>query len=179
MTAAGTAAGEYVLIGKVSQAHGLRGEIKVYPYSGQQGNFLGYKKIFLAAGEDEARIPYSVESSRVQGKLVRLKLSGVTSRNDAELLVGRAVWLRCRDLPRLGKDEYYWSDLIGKLAVTDEGRELGRVKSVMATAAHDILTVTDHGHEYLIPLGAGFLVRLDENEVVLNLPPGLLEINQS
>ncbi len=179
MTVAGTAAGEYVLLGKVAQPHGIRGEIKVYPYSGQQDNFLGYKKIFLAAGEDEAWIPYTVESSRVQGQLALLKLSGVTSRNDAELLVGRAVWLRRRDLPRLKKGEYYWSDLVGKRAVTDEGRELGRVKSVMATAAHDILTVTDQGQEYLIPLNDEFLVRLDENEVVLNLPPGLLEMNRS
>ncbi len=179
MTAAGTDAGEYVLIGKVAKPHGIRGEIKVYPYSGRQDNFLGYKKIFLAAGEDEARIPYGVESSRIQGKLALLKLSGVTTRNAAELLVGRAVWLLRRDLPGLKKGEYYWNDLVGKRAVTDEGRELGQVKSVMATAAHDILTVTDRGHEYLIPLAGEILVRLDENEVVLNLPPGLLEINRS
>ncbi|GBE13627.1 ribosome maturation factor RimM [bacterium BMS3Bbin14] len=177
MTAAGKDAGEYVLIGKVAKPHGIKGEIKVYPYSGQQDNFLGYKKIFLAAGEDGVRIPYTVESSRVQGKLALLRLSGVSTRNDAEGLIGSAVWLRRRDLPGLKKGEYYWSDLVGKRAVTDEGRELGLVKSVMTTAAHDILTVTDHGHEYLIPLAGGFLVRLDENEVVLNLPPGLLEIN--
>lgn len=178
MTAAGTDAG-YVLVGKVAKPHGIRGEIKVYPYSGQQDNFLGYKEIFLAAGEDEARIPYAVESSRVQGKLALLKLSGVSTRNEAELLVGSAVWLRRRDLPGLKKGEYYWSDLVGKRAVTDGGRELGLVKGVMATAAHDILTVTDHGRDYLIPLAGEFLVRLDENEVVLNLPPGLLEINKS
>ncbi len=179
MTFAGTDAGEYVLLGKVAQPHGIRGEIKVYSFSGQQDNFLGYKKIFLASGEDEARILYTIESSRVLGKLALLKLSGVASRNDAELLVGRTVWLRHRDLPRLEEGEYYWRDLIGKRAVTDQGRELGRVKGIMATAAHDILTVTDHGHEYLVPLCGAFLVRIDENEVVLSLPPGLLEMNRS
>ena len=167
------------MLGKITKPHGIRGEVKMYPYSGQPENFLNYRKIYVDSGVDDARIPYTVERARVQGNTVILKMAGCEDRNLAEALVNREVWLEYGDLPELSDDEYYWADLDGKLVCTDDGVELGRVTGILDTGAHGILSVTGKGNEYLIPIRKEFVVRIDDHEVVLRLPPGLLEINRS
>ncbi|MCL7489640.1 MAG: ribosome maturation factor RimM [Desulfobulbaceae bacterium] len=178
MAAGGINAGEFVLLGKITKPHGIRGEVKVYPFSGQPENFLNYKNILLGMEDSEERIPYRIDKARIQGKMVLLQLRDCTTRNEAESLVGRQVWLRRSDLPAPEEDEFYLLELEGKNVVTIDGQELGRVTGVLATAGHDILTVTGMRHEYLIPVEKSFIVRIDDKEVVLDVPPGLLDINR-
>ncbi len=168
---------DFVLLGKVTRAHGIRGEIKVFPYSGEPGNFRSYRTLYLSAGSGSARRAFACERARIQGNQALLKLEGCSSRDQAELLVGSEVWLHRDDLPPLEDDEYYLHELEGKLVVTGQGREIGRVTGIMATGAHDILVVREGAREHLLPLVPEFLVRIEEERVVLDLPPGLLEIN--
>jgi len=178
MTSTGHDTGDFILLGKVTKPHGIRGEIKVYPYSGQPENFLAYRKVFVGSGNEQEWIPYSIDKSRVQGKSVLCKFGGCSTRNDAEELVGMEIWLQRDDLPELADNEYYWRDFTGKQVVTDDGRELGRVTGIFETGAHDILSVSGDHQEYLIPVQEKFIVRYDKNKVVLSLPPGLLDINK-
>lgn len=178
MVSAGTETGEFILLGKVAKPHGIRGEIKVYPYSGQPENFNAYRKVFMASDSGRELLPYAVEQSRVQGKLAVLKLTGCSTREDAQNLVGREIWLLRRDLPPPDDSEYYWLDLENKQVVTEDGQELGKVAAIFATGAHDIISVTGSGREYLIPVHEEFIVRIDDVKVVLRLPPGLLDINR-
>ncbi len=178
MTAAGHDTGDFILLGKVTRPHGIRGEVKVYPYSEQPENFLAYRKVFVVSGNNNEWIPYSIEKSRVQGRLVLLKLSGCATRNDAGELVDKEIWLRRDDLPEPADNEYYLLDFEGKQAVDDNGRILGTVTGIITTGAHDILAVTGDRQEYLIPVQESFIVRHDKDRVVLSLPPGLLDINK-
>lgn len=172
------AAGKCILLGRITKPHGIRGEVKVYLYSEEPENFLQYGEILLAPENSDERIPYRVVKARIQGKQVLVQFEGCTSRSEAETLVGMAVWLDRQDLPELAEDEFYLADLEGKKVVTREGRELGEVSGVIPTAGHDILAVTGTGEEFLIPLHESYFVRLDDDEVVLDVPPGLLEINR-
>jgi 16S rRNA processing protein RimM len=175
---AGTAAGEFVFLGRVTKPHGIRGEVKVYLFSGQPDNFLKYKEILLGPENSKERIPYRVDRARVQGKQVLVQLNGCATRTEAESLVGQQVWLRRQDFPDLESDEFYLWDLEGKKVVTVDGLELGQVTGVLQTAAHDILSITGKNQEYLIPVEKSFIVRIGDEEVVLDVPPGLLDINR-
>ncbi|MDD3617914.1 MAG: ribosome maturation factor RimM [Desulfobulbaceae bacterium] len=177
MTRTGIAAGDFILLGKITRPHGIRGEVKVHPYSGLPENFLRYSEIFIGTADRDERIPYTVEHCRIQGRSVLLTLTGCRDRDRAELLAGKEVWLRRGDLPEPDEDEFYLIDLIGRRAVTDDHRILGRITGILETGAHDILSVTDDGREYLIPLRKEFIVEIADQEVVLKLPPGLLEMN--
>ena len=84
MSRTGAAAGKCILLGKITRPHGIRGEVKVHPFSGQPGNFLEYREILLGAEGQEERIPYRVEQSRVQGRLAVLRLDGSDRRAKAE-----------------------------------------------------------------------------------------------
>ncbi len=169
--------GDFVLLGKVTRAHGIRGEIRIHPYSGEPENFRNYRTLYLSLEGSSGRRPFVSERARVQGRQALVRLKGCTSRDQAELLVGCEVWLRSEDLPTLDEDEYYLHEMQGRRAVTRQGDEIGVVTGIMATGAHEILVVRHGTREHLIPLVAEFLVRIEKERVVLDLPPGLLEIN--
>ena len=175
---AGIGQEDLVLLGKVSKAHGIRGEIKVYPYSGHPQQFAAaYQRIWLASDEQTAPVVYGVEKARVQGQQILVKLEDCSDRTAAQLLVGRLVYVPEDDLPELGEDEFYLQELQGKEVVDTDGELLGRSSGIIDTGAQDLLVVRRDGKEYLIPIVGAFIVAIEEERVVLDLPPGLLEIN--
>lgn len=184
----GSGLGNYVVVGKITKAHGIKGEVKIFPYSGWPDDFDFYQDLVLSSGlahEEAQRLEgnvgkiYAIEQSRSQGKVAIVQLEGVTSRNDAESLRGLNVLIAKDKLPPLEPGEYYWHDLEGMQVVTDDGRKIGKVASLMATGAHDILVVRDKGKEYLIPVKKEFVANIDKDaeSIVIMPPPGLLELN--
>ncbi|MCF6187145.1 MAG: ribosome maturation factor RimM [Desulfobulbaceae bacterium] len=169
---------ELVLVGKVSKAHGIRGEIKVYPYSGNPEQFAAaYHSILLSSDAESVPVACVVEKARVQGKQVLLKLENCSDRTAAELLVGQLVYVPEEDLPELAEDEFYLQELQGKEVVDISGNLLGRSSHIIDTGAQDLLVILRAGKEYLIPVVGDFIVAIEEERVVLDLPPGLMEIN--
>ena len=168
---------DLVLLGKITKPHGIRGEVKVYPYSGDPENLLHYSSVLIAAGEDADLVPYTIERARVQKNSVLLQLENCSTRNDAEELVDCQLYVHEDELPEPDQDEFYLRDLEGKQMVTEQGQVIGRVTGILTGAGQDLARVKDGTQEYLIPLIPEFLVAIDENEVRVSLPPGLLEIN--
>jgi 16S rRNA processing protein RimM len=177
MDRTGDNAGKLVLLGKVTKPHGIRGEIKVYPYSGEPENFSQLHSVLLAADELAEPVVYRVKRARVQKNCALLQLEGCETRNDAEKLVQSLLYVREQDLPELAEGEYYLRELEGKQIVTVDGRVLGRVSGIFNNGAQELARITDGKHEYVIPLVPEFLISIGENEVRVSLPPGLLEIN--
>ena len=171
---------DFVVIGEVVKPHGIRGEVKIYIYSGRSESVKQYKKIVLqepAGGRTET---YSVVKIREQGKLVILQLEGVGTREAAEALQGSKICLNKADFPTLDSDEYYWHQLEGLVVMTESGQELGKVSRLFNTAAHDIMVVTGAEHEFMIPVKGAIIRSVDEQggKIIISPPPGLLEINK-
>ena len=171
----------HVLVAKVSKAHGIKGEIKVYPFSDSAENFKFYSRLVFVNPQDSSVQEIKLLRSRTQGRIAVLSLYGITSRNDAEELVGREVWALEDEFPELMDDEYYWHDFEGMDVYTKSGEGLGQVSHLMATGAHDILVVVGKGAEYMIPVREEFIVDINEAEdrIVVDPPEGLLEINRN
>ncbi|MFW8600950.1 ribosome maturation factor RimM [Desulfobacterota bacterium M19] len=166
-------------LGKIVKAHGIKGEVKVLPFSGVAEDLLTLVEIELRrAGE---RRIFKLERIRPQGRLAIMQLTGIIDRNMAEELVGSKVWGDEESLPELGVDEFYWHEMEGLEVQTAAGRKLGRVQSLLATGAHDVLIITDGSSEYLVPVINEIMVSLDKQTgvLVIDPPPGLLEINLS
>ncbi|MBU4261912.1 MAG: ribosome maturation factor RimM [Proteobacteria bacterium] len=171
--------GQELPVAEIGRPHGIKGEIKVYPYSGNPENFKSYRKLIVhPLGEGTAK-SYELLSCRIQGPAAVIKLAGVDTRSQADLLTGCQVLVERQEIPELDDDEFYWDDLQGMTVVTAQGRQLGTVSRLMATGAHDILVVVDRGREYLIPALDEFVVAIDAETgtITVDLPEGLLEIN--
>ena len=171
---------DFGLIGEIVKPHGIRGEVKVYLFSEQPENIKQYKKIVLQEATDSRQETYSVIKSREQGKLAILQLEGVGTREEAEALQGKKIWVHKADFPKLDPEEYYWHQLKGLVVITETGQELGRVTKLFNTTAHDIMVVTGAGHEYMIPMNGDIIKDINEQEgqIIISPPPGLLEINK-
>jgi len=172
-------ADEYLLLGKITKAHGMRGEVKVFLYSGQPENIRSYKELFLIDRHGELSEPLSVVRSRDQGKLAIVQFASVTDRDQAEEIEGRGVLLAKSDLPEIPEDEYYWHQYLGKAVVDVTGKILGRVEHIFRTGLQDVLVVKrlDVDEEILIPVTREIIVGETAGELTVDPPPGLLEIN--
>ena len=175
----GVAHGGQIAVGKVAKAHGIKGEIKVYPFSGRPDEFRGYKPLTLVEPGHGMSRSYEVEQCRPLGNLVLLQLAGLSERNTAEGLRGWEVRIARELLPPPGPGIFYWHELAGLPVTTDAGQELGQVTSLLATGAHDILVITGGGNEYLIPAVDACVAGLaaDGKSLIVTPPPGLLEMN--
>lgn len=170
---------EYLLLGKVSKAHGMRGEVKIFLYSGQPENIRSYKELFLIDRQGKLFGPLSVLRSRDQGKLAIVQFASVTDRNQAEEIEGRGVLLAKTDLPEIADDEYYWHQYLGKAVVDVTGKILGRVEHIFRTGLQDVLVIksVDADEEILIPVTREIIVGETAEELTVDPPPGLLELN--
>ncbi|MGW8193625.1 MAG: ribosome maturation factor RimM [Desulforhopalus sp.] len=168
---------EYILLGKITKAHGLRGEVKIFCYSGHPENISGYHEIVLVDRSARLSRQYGVKNSRVQGKTAIVQLASITTRSEAEAIEGRGVLLAKKYLPDAGEGEYYWHQYIGKPVLDTNGDRLGRVKALFNNGAQDVLVVVGHLGEILIPVTKDTIVQDTAGELIADPPPGLIELN--
>ena len=154
-------------MGRIAAPFGIKGWIKVQPYSEDPGTLMDFASWRLGRGEQQAH--YSVEAVQDHGKALVAKLAGIDDRDAAYALRGQEISVAKRDLPPPEENEFYWSDLIGLTVVNREGIELGKVDSLMESGANDLLVVKG-AREHLIPFVAAFVGKVD-------LEGGTLEVD--
>ncbi len=169
-------ADKYVLLGKVTKVHGLRGEVKIFSFSGQPENFSGYKEIILADNSGNLSAALAVERFRIQGKTVIVQLASIKNREPAEAIVGKNVLLAKDLLPETDEDEYYWYQYEGKLVVDQSGQTIGRVASLFNNGAQDIMVVESGEKEILIPVTKNIIVDENDEQLIIDPPSGLLDL---
>ncbi len=155
-----------IVIGKIVNVVGLKGEVKVYSYAEEPDRFERLEKIFL--GTEEKNTEYAVVKVRYKGDMVILTLDGVTDRNAAEALKGSMVLMDEADLEELPEGVYYIKDLIGMKVVSDSGVELGTLKDINTNTAQRVYEVARPGKpDILIPGVDEFILDTDmDNRVI-------------
>ncbi len=143
-----------LIIGTVLKPQGIRGEIKVKPYTDSAEDFKSFKRVFLDGEE------YRVLSCRTGADAVFLGLRGVPDRNAAELLRGKEISALREEAPDPGEGRYYIADLLGSELVTEEGELLGTLTDIRQ-AATDVYTVLREGKEILFPAARGVIAAVD------------------
>ncbi|MBT8126454.1 MAG: ribosome maturation factor RimM [Gammaproteobacteria bacterium] len=157
-----SAAEEKLIVGKVAGVYGVKGWIKVHSNTDPRDAIATYNPWYIqlgSQGKGEWR-EMRVENGRRQAKTVIAKLAGVDDRDAAMQLTGATIAIRPEQLRALGKDEFYWRDLIGLRVINKEGVELGSVRRLMETGANDVLVVSGGEgdavqREHLIPWTPG------------------------
>lgn len=169
---------QFLLIGSVTKAQGLNGEVAIAPLSGQPESFEAYATLVLVDRSGTLSPELRVEKLRTHKGRAIVKFDRVADRTFAEKIVGMGVLLAQKDLPPSEDDEYYWHEITGLVVTTVEGRYVGKVVSLFSNGAQDIMVVSDENQEYLIPLTDEIVVEQNDDEMIIQPPPGLLEINQ-
>lgn len=167
----------FILIGKVANVHGLKGQVKIFPYSRQPENIRSYKKLVLVTQKGKLSDTLKVTQCRVQKNMAIVSLDTIKTREQSEELVGMGVLLNKVDLPVIKNGEFYWRDFIGQQVFIQSGEPIGQVKQLFFNGAQDVLVVVDKNQEHLIPVTNDVLVSHNKEGLVINPPPGLLSLN--
>lgn len=138
---------DLICVGHILGPQGVKGWVKIFSNTSPRENIVSYSPWLVEWGEELKQI--SVEG-RVQGKYVIARLEGIEDRAQADELVGRQLYIRQEQLPRLDEGEYYWSDLTGLKVLSLQGDELGQIESMLETGASDVMVVKGE-RERLIP----------------------------
>ncbi len=133
------APGDLVIVGRVIDAYGLKGGIKVQPYS-QDAQALLRSREWWIGTEGQWR-DFEVYSSRMHGQSVTAVLVGIADRDAALGFKSRSIAVSRGKFPATEESEYYWVDLVGLKVFNPAGDRFGKVKSLLDHSAHPILEV--------------------------------------
>jgi len=163
-------------VGVITQTHGIRGEVKVFPTTDDPGRFVELKHVMLDTGRET--LPLEIENVKFFKQFVILKFKGYDNINDIERYKRCPRLVEREDAVPLEEDEYFIADMIGMKVVTDQGEEFGTLKDVMETGANDVYVVEmDHKKELLIPAIKQCIrnVDIEAGRMEVHLMEGLLE----
>ncbi len=137
-----------VCLGVITSAHGIRGEIKIKPFTENLDGPSVYGRLWDKTGTHS----FDILSSRVSGNSLVVRLKGVGDRNAAEALKGVKLYIDRDNLPEPENENWYFADLIGLAVYDQQDRDLGRVTAIHNFGAGDMLEITpSHGVSDLLP----------------------------
>ena len=146
-----------VVVGKVTKAHGLHGEVVVLVFSDNPDRFSVGSSVFFENGRE-----LRVHAARPNGGRLLVSFEGVADRNAADALRGITLVVPRSSLPDLPEGEYWPHQLEGCEVVTESGRTLGAIVDVIANPANDLWVAMDAtGAETLVPAIREVVVDVD------------------
>ncbi len=166
---------DYIEIGYIPDVHGIKGQVKVKMDVQEINNYKKLESVYLASKNG---IPISYEIAEISFRnsiegVIRFK--GISTREEAEALVGSTLFIEENQLPPLEEGGFYYFEVIGYTIKDSNLGELGRLEEILEMPGGDIIVMLYQKKEVLIPLV--FSGKLEKEARILNvtLPEGLLE----
>lgn len=158
---------EIIEIGQIVSTHGIKGEVKLMPWTDDLYDILDLNVLYKKDGS-----VLKMENARVHKNTVIIKFSGISDMTAAEKMRGTVLFTEKTPLP---EGRYYIKDLIGLNAVTTDGT-LGTLTDVFNTGANDIYEIkTPQGKRLYLPVIEGVIgdVDLEAKTIFVTIPEGL------
>ncbi|RUS46395.1 ribosome maturation factor RimM [Cohnella sp. AR92] len=167
-------------VGKIVNTHGIRGEVKVWPQTDfPDVRFRNGSRLLVYPPAGTAGSPFEIEvvSSREQNNLFIVKLKGYDNINQIEKYKGWELKVTEDERVELEEGEYYFRDIIGCEAVTEDGEKLGTITDILSPGANDVWVVKrPKGKELMLPVIDEVVLDVDvpAKTVKVRLMEGLL-----
>ncbi len=167
---------EYFEIGQIVNTSGLKGVIKVKPFTDDITKFCDLKTIFISVNKELKE--FNIEQVRFNKNMVFLKLKGIDTINEAENYRNLYIKIKRNKDEKLEEGSYYIVDILGCKVYTDEQKELGKIIDVFSTGSNDVYVVKDElGKQVLLPAIKDVIKNVDiKNKIVtVHLLEGLVQ----
>ena len=158
---------DYLLIGEITKPQGVRGELKLRPITCDPGRFEGLTTAYVKDGDGYK--PVSISVRKADADAVYLRMEGVETRNDAELVRGTMLYIDRAHAVELDEDSTFLCDLVGLRGVLTGGGEIGTLTEVMQPGGNDVYVFKGAKGEVLVPALKSVVVKVDLNEGVMLL----------
>ena len=150
---------DYLILGRITKVHGLRGEVKVALYADEWAPFRGLERYWVGPSGGPYH-PVAIQAEAEHGRSLALKLAGVDSPEVAAAMVGHEIAIPRADAPPPPDGTFYHYDILGLDVVAGE-RKLGVVREILETPAHDVYVIDGSTGEWLLPATRVHIRRID------------------
>lgn len=166
---------EYFEIGQIVNTFGIKGMVKVKPFTENIEQFEELQKIYIK--NKDGKKEYKIQEVKYHKQMILIKFEGIENPEDADLLRGSYLLINRKDAKPLEEGTYYIVDLLGLEVYTDEGVLLGKVDDIFNTGSNDIYVVKDElGKQVLLP-GIDDVIKqvdLENKKIIVHIIPGLM-----
>lgn len=165
----------FIVVGRVTRPHGIRGELRVEPDTDFPERLSTLREVTLQ--KNEASVNAAVVSIRPHGTAMLIKLEGIDTLDAASRWRGATVAIQRKHAAPLEAGRHYVFDVLGLRVETEDGRVLGTVGEVVRTGSNDVYVVRGAGTEVLVPAISTVVLTIDvpAGRIIIRPMPGMLE----
>lgn len=157
---------EYLEAGKIVTTHGIRGEVKIMPYTDTPELLCEFDRLFI--GKDKSEL--YIERARVAKNMVIAKIEGIDTVEAAEKYRNKVLFMHRDDL-ELDEDTYFIQDLIDmEVRDADSGFVYGKITDVLQNGANDVYVIKGD-REYLVPAIPDVVISTDIDSNIMQIRP--------
>ena len=159
---------DFIVIGKITSTHGVKGWISIESYSSNLEDIFSYK-LYLC--KNDAFKLIDISDYKIMPKKIIAKIKNIDSIDSAQAFLDCKIYTKSNQLCKLNEGEYYWNDLIGCLVYSNEKHLLGKVTSIIRNFSSDILVIknNENKEEILIPFINDFLSEVNLKEKIIKV----------
>ena len=165
-------------LGTVVAKYSFKGEVLIKLDTDDPETYLSLQSFLL---EDESHlIPcFTTKVQLHKSQLLRVSVEGVNSEKQADLMIGKSVYLPLDQLPKLDDDQFYFHEIIGFKVIDYVLGPIGIITGVNDASSQVLLEVEHNDKQILIPLVDELIQQLDKQkkQIYLSIPEGLLDLN--
>ena len=165
-------------LGTVVAKYSFKGEVLIKLDTDDPETYLSLQSFLL---EDESHlIPcFTTKVQLHKSQLLRVSVEGVNSEKQADLMIGKSVYLPLDQLPKLDDDQFYFHEIIGFKVIDSVQGPIGTITGVNDASSQVLLEVEHNDRQILIPLVDELIQQLDkqQKQIYLYIPEGLLDLN--
>jgi len=166
---------EYLEIGQIVNTNGLKGVVKINPFTDDVTRFEKLKTVYIERGKELKE--FEIEEVRYQKKQVLVKFKNIDTIEDAQKYRECYIKINRKDAVKLPEDTYFIADLIGLDVYTIDNELIGKIEDVFSTGSNDVYVVKNNlGRQVLLPAIADVVkeVDLENKKIIVELIEGLL-----
>ena len=166
---------KYLEIGQIVNTFGIKGMVKVKPFTDNIERFNNLEKIYIKnkSGQTE----YKIQEIKYHKNMVLIKFEGIENPEQADLLRNSYLIVDRETEEPLEPGRYYIVDMIGLDVFTDDNEYLGKLEDIYNTGSNDIYVVKNElGKQILLPAIEDVIknIDMDNKKVIVHLIPGLV-----
>jgi len=168
---------DFFYLGKILKTYGSKGCLLIFLDVDDPVRYEKMKTVFIGIEND--RIPFDIEELELKQKnSARIRFEDVHNAEDAEIYVGRELYLPVSLLPPLKGKKFYYHEVIGFTVFDKNHGNIGTVISILDLPKQSLLQIQYGSREILIPIVDEVLLKIDRSKKELHIlaPEGLIEI---
>ena len=164
-------------LGKIAKKFSFKGEVLAYLDTDEPHLYQELELVFVEINNN--LVPFFIESSSLhKNDFLRIRFEDMDTEEDADRIMGCAIYLPIKMLPKLTGNKFYYHEVIGFEIEDKRIGVFGKIVSINDTTAQPLFEVLNGDIKILVPMIDHFLVKIDRDnkKVIMDLPEGLVEM---